>query len=517
MAVARRTLADLNALDADALRALILVQQDELASRNTEIDNLKLLVLKLKRMQFGRKSEKLDKQIEQLELRLEDLEAQQSERAATTPGVGAPIVSEAAKPVRRPLPEHLPRETQTYTPEENACPDCGGKLRRLGEDVSEVLEYVPASFKVIRQVRPKLSCGGCERILQAPAPGRPIARGMAGPGLLAHVLVGKYGDHLPLYRQSEIYQREGVELDRSTLADWVGGTSRLLAPLVEALRRYVLDTAKLHGDDVPVPVLAPGNGCTKTARLWTYVRDDRPSASKAAPAVWFAYSPDRKGEHPEAHLRGFRGTLQADGYAGFNRLYETGAIHEAACWAHVRRKFFDLEQAHASPIATEALSRIGHLYGIEKEIRGRSPDERARIRQGRTRPLLESMHEWFRATLAKLPKKSAVTSAINYALGRWTALVRFCQDGQLEIDNNAAERALRAVALGRKNYLFAGADSGGQRAAAMYSLIGSAKLNGLDPEAYLRSVLGRIADHPINRIQELLPWNVGTGRPAALD
>lgn len=512
MAVARRTLPDLNALDADALRALILAQQEELVSRDTEIDNLKLLVLKLKRMQFGRKSEKLDKQIEQLELRLEELEAQQSYRAASKPRVGE-LTTEAVKPVRRPLPEHLPRETETYTPDQNACPDCGGKLRLLGEDVSEVLDYVPASFKVIRQVRPKLSCGGCERIVQAPAPSRPIHRGLAGPGLLAHVLVGKYADHLPLYRQSEIYEREGVQLDRSTLADWVGGTSRLLTPLVEALRRYVLDTAKLHGDDIPVPVLAPGNGCTKTARLWVYVRDDRPSASKAAAAVWFAYSPDRKGEHPEAHLRDFRGTLQADGYAGFNRLYEAGQIQAAACWAHVRRKFFDLEQAHASPVAAEALSRIGQLYGIEKEIRGRSPDERRQIRQDRTRPLLESMQEWLRATLTKLPKKSAVTSAINYALGRWAALVRFCEDGRIEIDNNAAERALRTVALGRKNYLFAGADSGGQRAAAMYSLIGSAKLNGLDPEAYLRNVLARIADHPINRISELLPWNISVAKP----
>src|SRR3954451_6567369 len=499
MAVARLTLTDLNALNADALRAMILMQQEELASRNTEIDNLKLLILKLKRMQFGHKSEKLDKQILQLELRLEDLEAHQSCCVASTQSTGSPA-STAAKPARRPLPEQLPRETRTYAPEQNACPDCGGRLRLLGEDVSEVLEYVPASFKVIRQVRPKLSCCGCERILQAPAPGRPIDRGLAGPGLLAHVLVAKYADPLPLYRQSEIYEREGVELDRSTLADWVGGSSRVLGPLVEATRRHVFDTAKVHGDDIPVPVLSPGNGCTRTARLWTYVRDDRPSGSTAAPAVWFAYSPDRKGDHPQQHLRDFHGILQADGYAGFNRIYETGRVQEAACWAHVRRKFFDLHQAHASPLAAEALSRIGQLYGIESEIRGRSPDERQAVRQVRSRPLLESFHDWLRASLGKLPKKSAVTSAINYALGRWSALLRFCDDGRLEIDNNAAKRALRAVALGRNNYLLAGSDSGGERAAAMYSLIGSAKLNGLNPEAYLRDVLRRIADHLSKRI-----------------
>jgi len=307
-----------------------------------------------------------------------------------------------------------------------------------------------------------------------------------------------------------MYARVGVELERSTLTDWVGSSSHLLAPLVEALRRYVLASGKLHADDTPVPVLAPGQGKTKTGRLWTYVRDDRPAADKMAPAVWFAYSPDRKGEHPQQHLSDFHGSLQADAYAGFNELYEGRQIQEVACWAHVRRKFYDLHAAHASPIATEAIQRIGQLYDIEREIRGRPPSERQQVRQTRAGPLLSSLHQWLQGTLMKLSRKSETAAAVKYALALWPALTRYCDDGRLEIDNNAAERALRAVALGRKNYLFAGSDTGGERAAAIYSLIGSAKLNNLDPEAYLREVLERIADHPINRIDELLPWNIFT-------
>jgi transposase len=510
---------DLNSLDAQTLRAVVLAQRQELASqreqllaRDTQIEHLKLLIIQLRRMQFGRKSEKLDRKIEQLELQLEDLEARRAE--VSMPVVAVPAAEPAKPPVRRALPEHLPRETRTIPPGNDACPDCGSRLRHLGEDSSEMLEYVPASFKVIRVVRQKMSCSNCERIVQAPAPSRPIDRCLAGPGLLAHVVVSKFADHLPLYRQSGIYERSGIELDRSTLADWVGGASRVLAPLVEAVRRHVMASDKLHGDDTPVPVLAPGNGTTKTARLWTYVRDDRPSGDTAAPAVWFAYSADRKGDHPQQHLKSFRGILQADGYAGFNRLYEEGRIEEAACWAHVRRKFYDLYQAHKSPIAAEALARIAALYAIEAGIRGRPPDERRWIRNERSRPLLDAMHEWLQATLSKLSRKSDVASAIGYALGRWPALMRYSDDGRIEIDNNPAERALRAVALGRKNYLFAGSNSGGERAAAMYTLIGTAKLNGLDPEAYLRHVLDRIADHPINRIDDLLPWNADLGTAA---
>ena len=508
MDTAQTTLPDLDLLDHEALKALVREQHTQLLSQEAEIEHLKLLLAKLQRQQFGRKSERVERQIEQLEQRLEDLETSRAERLSAKKSETVAAVASPRRPARKPLPAHLPRETKVYAPSHEACPSCGGVLRPLGEDVSEMLEYVPASFKVLRHVRPKSSCAGCERIVQAPAPSRPIERGLAGPGLLAHVLVSKYTDHVPLYRQTGIYARSGVELERSTLADWVGGASRLLAPLVEALRRYVMATSKVHADDTPVPVLAPGQGQTKTGRLWTYVRDDRPAGDRAAPAVWFAYSPDRKGEHPGRHLKDFQGVLQADAYAGFNHLYQDDRIREACCWAHVRRKFYDLQQAHASPLATEAVERIGQLYDIEREIRGRSPEQRKQVRQTRACPIVEAMHTWLEASDRKLSRKSEVAGAIHYALNRWTALTRYCEDGRLEIDNNAAERALRVVALGRKNFLFAGSDAGGERAAAVYSLLGSAQLNGLDPEAYLREVLTQIADHPVNRIEELLPWHL---------
>jgi transposase len=506
-------LPDLEALNPSELKALIveqhkqiLIHHEQLLSRDAEIEHLQLLLAKLRRMQFGRSSEKVDRQIAQLELRLGELE--QSRAIEAEPAKPSAAEHVVARPLRRPLPAHLRREVQTYLPPQKACPDCGGKLKPLGEDVTEILEYVPERVKVIRRVRPKLACAGCDRIVQAPTPSRPLERSIAGPGLLAHVLVSKYSDHLPLYRQAEIYAREGVELDRSTLAEWVGGTSRLLAPLVEKLRNHVLAGQKLHADDTPVPVLAPGLGKTKTGRLWTYVRDDRPAGEVTPPAVWFCYSADRKGEHPQQHLSSFTGTLQADGYAGFDQVYETGRIQEAACWAHVRRKFYDLVEAHKSQTATTALERIAELYAVEEEIRGRPAEERREIRNRRSRPLLESLKQWLEETLGKLSRKSDTAMAVRYALARWVALLRYCDDGRLEIDNNAAERSLRAVALGRKNYLFAGSDRGGESAAAIYSLIGTAKLNGLNPESYLRNVLSRISDHPINRIDELLPWNL---------
>src|SRR5882762_3664723 len=509
MVASRATLPDLDALNPHELKALIVSQHELIVSRDSEIEQLKLLIAKLRRMQFGRSSEKLDRQIEQLELRLEALQLNDAEKVAALPET-IKNAERVARPVRRPLPAHLPREVRIYLPKQEACPDCGGELKDLGEDVSEMLEIEPVRFKVIRQVRPKLACACCDRIVQAEAPSRPIERGVAGPGLLAHVLVSKYCDHLPLYRQSEIYAREGVELERSTLADWVGGTSQSLAPLVEVLRRHVMSANKLHADDTPVPVLAPGNGKTKTGRLWTYVRDDRPAGDATPAAVWFAYSPDRKGEHPRAHLGNFTGTLQADGYAGFDAVYETGRIQEAACWAHVRRKFYDLHVAHKSPVAAEAIERIAALYAVEKEIRGYPADERREVRDARARPLLDSLKQWLEETLGKLSRKSDTALAVRYALSRWDALLRYVDDGRLEIDNNPAERALRTVALGRNNYLFAGSDAGCERAAAIYSLIGTAKLNSLDPEFYLRNVLARIADHPINHIEELLPWNLVT-------
>jgi hypothetical protein len=326
--------------------------------------------------------------------------------------------------------------------------------------------------------------------------------------LLAHVLIAKYADHCPLYRQSEIYAREGVDLDRSTLAGWVGASSELLAPLVEALRKHVLSARKIHADDTPVPVLAPGNGKTKTGRLWTYVRDERTAGESTAPAVWFAYSPDRKGEHPRLHLKNFKGALQADAYAGFHHLYGDGAIYEVACWAHVRRKFHDIHVVHASPITAEAIARIGALYGIEEEVRGKPAELRREVRQARAKPLLDDLRSWMEISLRQLSTKSETAGAIRYTLAHWRALTRYVDDGLLEIDNSAAERALRAVALGRKNYLFCGSNSGGERAAAIYSLVGTANLNDLDPELYLRTVLAQIAEFPVNRIDELLPWNL---------
>ena len=471
-----------------------------------EIERLTLLLEKLKRMLFGRKSEKLLRQIEQLELELEEAyinEGERQEKAAVPPAA-----EPTARGPRPPLPQHLPRQTREHLPADTQCPDCGGAWRRLGEDVSEVLDLVRVRFHVVRHVRPRLACACCDRIVQAPAVSRPIARSYAGPALLAHIATAKYLDHLPLYRQTQAYAREGVPLSESTLGDWVGAMHELMRPLTDALKRHVFAAEKIHTDDTPVPVLSPGTGKTRQARLWTYVRDDRPHGGVAAPAAWYRYSPDRKGIHPQTHLKDYSGILQADAYAGYNAVYETGRVVEAGCWAHARRHFYDIHEKRPSAFTSHALETIGALYSIEADIRGKPPDERLAVRQARAASIVADFHDWLKAQLATVSKKSVAADAIGYALNQWQALTRFLEDGRIEVDNNAAERALRAVGVGRKNYLFLGSDAGGERAATMYSLLDTAKLNDLNPEAYLTHVLERIADHPVNRVDELLPWNV---------
>ncbi|MBU9445107.1 IS66 family transposase [Burkholderia multivorans] len=499
--------------DINALKALLLERdaqvaelRNQLSWRALEIENLKLTIAKLRRMQFGRKSEKLDRQIEQLELRLEDLQADEGAADVTAaPEAKRPRRDGAS---RKPLPEHLEREERVHLPPDDDCPDCGGQFKPLGEDVAEQLEYVRAHFRVIRHRRPKLACARCDCIVQAATPSRPIDRGIPGPALLAHIAVSKFAYHLPLHRQAAMYARDGVEIDPSAMGYWMGSITVLLAPLVDAVRRYTLACGKVHADDTPLPVLAPGSGRTKTGHLWVYVRDDRSSGYNEPPAVWFAYTSDRRGAHPQRHLAHFAGVLQADAFAGYAELYLDGRVQEAACMAHARRKIHDLHAVRPNAVTEEALRRIGALYKVEEQIRGKPPDERRSVRQARAVPLLDDMKRWFEATLTTLSAKSDTTKAIRYALNRWPALVYYCGDGRAEIDNLIAERALRGVALGRRNYMFAGADSGGERAAAMYSLIGTARMNGLDPEAYLAYVLERIANHPINRIDELLPWSV---------
>ena len=384
--------------------------------------------------------------------------------------------------------------------------------------MSETLDYVPGRFKVVRHIREKLSCRTCDTVVAAPAPDHAIARGRAGAGLLAHIVVSKYDDHLPLYRQAEIYARNGVSLETSTLSGWVGATAAALTPLVDALAAEIIGSDTLHVDDTPVPVLAPGTGKTKTGRLWVYVRDERPFAGARPPAVLFRYSADRRGEHPRAHLNEFRGVIHTDGYAGFNELFAGNRITEAGCWAHVRRKFFDVHAATGSPIAKEALDHIGQLYGVEETIKGFSPDHRRRQRQQRSKPIAAALADWADETARKLSRKSELAAAFRYMRARRPALGRCFDDGRLALDNNPAERALRCVAIGRKNYLFAGSDAGGRRAAAMYSLIETAKLSGLDPQRYLTDILTRIADHPARQIAELLPWHwqpADLSRPAA--
>jgi transposase len=499
--------------DANLLKQHLRERMAEVAALKLMVDKLTLQLTRRLHAQYGASSE-----------RFNDSQASLLEPAALheLPPSRAPREAANAGALDRRLPGHLPREQQEIRPDATpahqdalgqdcGCASCGARLRRIGADVSEHLEYVPARFKVIRTVRAKLACTKCQTIFQAAAPSRPIPRGVAGPGLLAHVMVSKFCDHLPLHRQSRIYAREGVDIDRGTMAGWVGQVHALLDPLVTALGRYALAGGKVHADDTPVKVLAPGEGKTRTARLWVYVRDDRPSGDTAPPAAWYRYTPDRKGEHPRRHLRDFAGILQADAYGGWNGLYASGRVTEAACWAHARRPWWELyrERRDETGLAAQALRRIQALYAIEADVRGRPPEIRKQHRQARAGPLLAEFHDWLHGVLTRVSAKSELAKAARYSLARWQALTRYVDDGRIEIDNSAAERALRGVAVGRGNYLFMGSNDGGERAAALYSLVETAKLNGLDPEAYLREVLTRIAEHPINRIEELLPWNIG--------
>jgi transposase len=435
--------------DIAALKAMV-------TARDQVIEALKLTISKLQQARHGASSERGRKLLDQLELQLAELQESAAQNKAATALAAPPRAAASArddaslKPARRALPAHLPRE-RIVQPAAAWCPCCGGQLRKLGEDVTEMLEYVPARWKVIQHVREKFACRGCEAITQAPAPFHPIARGRAGPQLLAQILFGKYRAHLPLNRQSEIYASEGVDLSVSTLADWVGAAAASLSPLVDAVRDHVFAAERIHADDTPVPVLAKTK--TRLGRLWTYVRDDRPFGGPAPPAAVFFYSPDRSGEHPQQHLADWSGLMQADAYAGYNELYEAtrkpAPIIELPCWSHARRKFYELATLRKAPIAIEAVRRIDALFAIEREINGLAPEARLAVRQERSRPLLADLEAWLRAERAKLSSKNPIAKAIQYSLKRWAAMTRFLDDGRICLSNNAAERALRGIAIGR--------------------------------------------------------------------
>ena len=487
----------------------------------------KLRIAKLERQVYGQRSERSARLIEQLALEFEELEAGATEDELAAETAVAKTTSVRGftrkRPERNTFPDHLPRERVVIDPP-TACECCGGnRLRKLGEDVTRTLETQPRRWKVIETVREKFTCRDCEKITQAPAPFHVIARGWAGPSLLAMIVFEKFGQHQPLNRQAERYALEGVPIALSTMADAVGSVCVALDPLRRLVESHVMVAERLHGDDTTVPVLSKGK--TDTGRCWIYVRDDRPFGGTGPPAAMFYYSRDRKGEHPQAHLARYAGILQADAYDGYNRLYQAGRspgpILEAACWVHARRPFFamaDIEEnarrkasgkkeIALSPIAIEIVHRIDALFEIERSINGKRADERLAVRQTLSRPLIDDLHVYLRAQVARLARGHDLAKAINYILKRWTSFTLFLQDGRVCLSNNAAERGLRGIALGRKSWLFCGSDRGGQRAAAMYSLVVTAKMNGIDPQAWLTDVLSRIATHPAHRLDELLPWN----------
>ena len=485
--------------DPGELKDLVTLLAREVKSQAMFIEKLQHQLHGANRHRFGNTSEALDQL--QLSLENEEIAVAAEESGTPEPEASGP----KNKPRRKPLPEHLERNKQVLTPGDD-CSKCGGRLKTLGQDITEELEYVPGRFVVNKFVRPRMACCCCEAVVQAPLPSRPIERGRPGPGLLAHVLVSKFADHLPLYRQSQIYQRDGIVLDRSTLADWVGKSTALLEPLADAIGKHIRQGAALFADDTPVKMLAPGNKRTKTARVWAYVRDERPWKGQAPPGAWYQFTIDRKGEHPTRHLCEYKGWVHADGYAGFNGLFGDAKASEVACMAHVRRKFVDVQQSQGSAIAEEAIKRIAMLYGIEKEARGCYPEERVAQRQRQAKPVFDELETWLHIQLPKISGKSPLAKTIRYALARLPKTRPYLDNGILELDNNTCERAVKPVALGRKNWMFAGSQRGGKAMAIAFTLIETAKLNGVDPQAWLTDVLGRIAEHKITRLDELMPW-----------
>jgi len=518
-AVAASAQAEATSAKAEAANA-----QADLSSTEAFISHLKLEIEKLRRQLYGTRSERKARLLEQMELQLEELEAvaTEDELAAEKAAARTQTVQsfQRKRPARKPFPAHLPRE-RVVIPAPESCPCCGSKkLSKLGEDATETLEVIPRQWKVIQTVREKFSCRDCETITQPPAPFHVTPRGFAGPQLLAMILFEKFGQHQPLNRQSERYRREGVDLSLSTLADQVGACTTVLQPLHALIERHVLTAERLHGDDTTVPILAKGK--TIKGHIWTYVRDDRPFGGRAPPAALYYASRDRRHDHPARHLHGFTGILQADAYSGYNELYDPsrpgGPITAALCWAHARRQFFELADIAAnvrrgknaaaiSPIALEAVKRIDALFDIERGIKGQSAERRLRVRQEQSAPLVAGLEAWLRDQRSRLSNSAAVSTPIDYMLRRWGRFVRFLDDGRICLTNNAAERALRGFALGRKSWLFAGSERGADRAAVMATLITTAKLNDVDPQAWLADVLARIADHAIQNLDQLLPWN----------